>query len=77
MYGYRAKPISALRLPPVIGMPWQVFQRWQILGRLGIVKFIAAQPASLKPVPKQDGVHLPGKLRRQRARRGEGADRGE
>ena len=46
-------------------MPGQVFQRRQIgenLGRFGIVKLIAAQPAPLKPVPEQDGVHLPGKL---------------
>src|ERR1700731_4200027 len=43
-------------------MPLQVFQRRQILWRFRIMKFVAAQPAPLKPVPEQDGVHLPGEL---------------
>ena len=39
-----------------------VFQRRQALRHFRVVKFIAAQPAPLKAVPEQDGVHLPGKF---------------
>jgi hypothetical protein len=34
----------------------------QTLRHFRVVKFIAAQPAPLKPIPEQDGVHLPGKF---------------
>jgi hypothetical protein len=58
----RARRKLAFRPSLVIGMPWQLSQRRQILGHLWVMEFIATKPAPLKPMPEQDGIHLPRKF---------------